>query len=216
VGRASADTWRLSSASGSATLHATLFLRDAFQLKPDDEPGIPPLLRGDVPDFSALVSNLDEREAAQSWTSWFERALSVELDVLTESQTMSVDAARAQFFDPPEFVSLAGSPALRVLAQSSHREALRWSKYHSSLTSDSLRHALRDSVVAPVAWETCAARHVSPARLRASVLVLDVEGLWTSFPRAGVVACSVAVVRKAAHLQECLREAFVQNLEATP
>lgn len=212
------NTWRLSVTPASATLHATLFLRDAFQLKPDDESGIPPHLIGDVPDLSALASNLDEREAALAWTPWWERALDVEVAALTNGAGAAApsDAARAQFFDPPEFTSLAGSPALRLLARTAHRESLRWSKFHSSLVRDSLAYALKDSVVSSVVWETCADRHVSPAQLHASILVFDVEGLWTTYPRAGVLACSVGALRKETLVQECLREAFIQTLGLEP
>jgi hypothetical protein len=201
---------------GSPTLHATLFIRDAFHLKPDDEPLIPPRLIRDVPDLSSLVSNLDVREAALAWTPWFERALDFECDALTGEgdATEPSDVARARFFDPPEFTGLWAWPALRAVARASHREALRWSKFHSTLSLDAVRHALRDSVVSSVAWTTCAALHVSPARLHAEVLVLDVEGDWTAFPRPGLLLCSANVVRRDSLMKESLSQAFEHALDA--
>jgi hypothetical protein len=214
VGRANAESWRITSAVASATLHATLFLRDAFHLKPDDESVIPPRLVGEVPDLSALVSNLDVREAAIAWTPWFERALDFECDSLVESPEVgtSRDRDRAGFFDPPEFASLWAWPALRSVARAAHREALRWSKFHATWSNDALRHALRDSAVASVAWETCAALHVSPSRIRASILVLDVEGEWTTYPRPGLLVCSANVLRREALLHDALRETFLKTL----
>jgi hypothetical protein len=208
------DSWTVTSALASQTLHATLFVRDAFHLKPDDEPIIPPRLNGDVPDLSRLVSSLDVREAAIAWTPWFDRALDFECQLLLEPALTppSIDAARAGFFDPPEFLSMWAWPALQSVARAAHREALRWGKVHSSLSKDALRHAHRDSVVASVAWETCASLHVSPARLRASVLVLDVEGVWSAYPEPGLLLCSTNVIRKESLLKEALREAFIQNL----
>ena len=214
--RTSADSWQITSAGASPTLHATLFVRDAFQLKPDDELVIPPRLVGHVPDLSPLVSNLDVRDAAIAWTPWFERALDFEIDTLTGSLEAggSSDLARARFFDPPEFTSLWAWPALQAVARASHREALRWNKFHATLTSEAVRHALRDSVVSSVAWETCAAMHVSPSRLRATILVIDVEGTWTAFPRPGLVLCSAAVVRKGSLVKDALRAAFLEILRS--
>jgi hypothetical protein len=210
------DSWTVTSARASQTLHATLFVRDAFHLKPDDEPIVPPRLNGDVPDLSRLVSNLDVREAAISWTPWFERALDFECQPLLEpaSAPASLDVARAGFFDPPAFMSMWAWPALQSVARAAHREALRWGKVHPSLSKDAVRHAHRDSVVASVAWETCAALHVAPARLRASILVLDVEGLWSTYPEPGLLLCSTSLIRKESLLKDAIREAFVQNLRS--
>ena len=212
--QSNADSWQLTSGVASATAHAVLFLRDAFQLKPEDESHIPPHLLGDVPDLSAIAPDHDAREVATSWTAWWEHALAFEVAGLCgdDGSDRARDEERAQFFDPPEFASLSESPSLRSIARSAHREALRWSKFHSAPSPDALRYALRDSVASPVVWETCVARHVSPGRLRATVLALNVEGLWATYPRAGVVVCSLGVLRKESHLQECLREAFHQTL----
>jgi hypothetical protein len=216
VERVNDDSWRITSAVASPTLHATLFVRDAFQLKPDDEPVIPPRLSGHVPDLSRLVSNFDVREAAIAWTPWFERALDFEFDAMTGRVDVGAasDAARARFFDPPEFNGLWAWPALQAAARASHREALRWNKFHATLSSEALHHSLRDSVVSSVAWETCAALHVSPARLRATVLVLDVEGTWSAHPHPGVLLCSANVARKASLLKDGLRETFLEALRA--
>jgi hypothetical protein len=214
VEQVNVDSWRVTSAVASPTLHATLFVRDAFQLKPDDEAVIPPRLSGHVPDLSRLVSNLDVREAALAWTPWFERALDFEFDSMTGRVVAGAasDAARAGFFDPPEFNGLWAWPALQAAARASHREALRWNKFHQTFSGEALHHALRDSVVSSVAWETCAALHVSPARLRATVLVVDVEGTWSAHPHPGMFLCSANLARKASLLKDGLRETFLETL----
>jgi len=215
-----ADSWHLSTSFGNATLHAALFLRDAFHLKPEDDATLPPRLMGDVPNLSALVPGFDPFEAACDWASWWERVLvyesAVALGEFTDREDHDVlrdlAAARAKVFDPPNFPSMADSPPLQSLAKAAHREALRWSKYRSSRSNPALHRVTRDSVVTRVAWETCVALHVTPSQLSATIMVLDVEGSWRSFPRPGLLLCSANVLRKESLFEEYLRETFLESL----
>jgi hypothetical protein len=215
-----ADSWHLSTSFGNATLHAALFLRDAFHLKPEDDAELPPRLMGDVPNLSALVPGFDPFEAALEWTSWWERALEYEARVALGEfdEGAEVDhlrdmaAARAKVFDPPNFLSMTDAPSLQSLARAAHREALRWSKYRSSRSNPALHRVARDSVVTRVAWETCVALHVKPSQLSATVIVLDVEGSWRTFPRPGLLVCSAHVLHKESLYEDYLRETFLDSL----
>ncbi|MCU1362510.1 MAG: hypothetical protein JWM55_338 [Acidimicrobiaceae bacterium] len=218
--RVDTDSWRLSTSFGNSTLHAALFIRDAFHLKPEHESSLPPRLTGGVPNVSALVPGFDPFEAALQWASWWERVVTYEAAVALGEFRGSDDgdslgdmaAARARVFDPPNFLSMSDAPSLRSLAQGAHREALRWSKYRSSRSNPALQRGTRDSVVTRVAWETCVALHVKPSQLSATVIVLDVEGSWRSFPRAGLLLCSANVFRKEPLFEKYLRETFLENL----
>jgi hypothetical protein len=216
VRKVDAETWHFSTTFGNATLHAALFLRDAFHLKPDDDDDLPPRLTGDVPNLSSLVPGFDPYEAALAWPRWWERTVEYEgalaLGEFKGDNLRDIDAARARVFDPPSFVSMKDAPSLRSLAQAAHREALRWSKYHSSSANAALQRGARSSVVSRVAWETCASLHVKPSSLRATVVVLDVEGSWRSAPRPGLLLCSANVLRKESLFAEYLRETFLENL----
>jgi hypothetical protein len=215
-----AESWHLSVNFGSATLHAALFVRDAFHLKPDDDDGLPPRLIGDVPNLSSLVPGFDPFEAALAWTSWWERVVNYEGAVALgdhsegsgEEILRAMSSARAKIFDPPAFASMEDTPSLRSLARVAHREALQWSKYHSSKLDPLVQRATRASVVSRVVWETCASLHLTPSQLRATVLVLDVEGSWRSFPRPGLMLCSANVLRKESHFEDSLRDVFLENL----
>lgn len=215
-----ADSWHLSTSFGNATLHAALFIRDAFHLKPEDDATLPPRLMGDVPNLSALVPGFDPFEAALQWAWWWERVVEYEANVALgqfdegegRDHLRDLAVARAMVFDPPNFESMSDSPTLRSLAKAAHREALRWSKYRSSRSNPALHRVARDSVVTRVAWETCVALHVKPSQLSASVIVLDVEGSWRSFPRPGLLLCSANVLRKESLFENYLRETFLESL----
>ncbi len=215
-----ADSWHLSVSGGSATLHAVLFLRDAFQLKPDEDDRLPARLAGDVPNLSSLVPGFDPFDAALEWTAWWDRALAYEVDVAQgefqqgsgEEILRAMASKRATFFDPPNFESMDDAPTLRALAKVAHREALQWNKFHSAKLESVVQRATRPSVVSRVAWETCVSLHVTPSQLRATVLVLNVDGSWRSFPRPGVMLCSANVLRKESNFEASLREVFLGNL----
>lgn len=212
--RAKVDSWRLRTSIGNSTLHAALYLRDAFHLKPEDESTIPPRLSGDVPDLTSQSLSIDTPEASKAWAAWWERALLHESAVargdfaedVQVGNLRALSAARARVYDPPAFVSMAETPALQALAHLAHREALAWSKYHSP------RLEVDDDVVAGVVWEMCASLHVNPAQLDATVIVLDVEGTWSAVSESGVLLCSPAVLRKDSAFEECLREVFLEGL----
>jgi hypothetical protein len=220
VQRIDADSWRLSTNFGNATLHAALFIRDAFHLKPDDDADLPPRLTGDVPNLSSLVPGFDPYEAAFAWPVWWERAVEYEGAVALGEFRESVHQgdfremalARAKVFDPPGFASMKDFPSLQSLARAAHREALQWSKYHSSRANPALQRGTRASVVSKVVWETCASLHLTPSRLSATIVVLDVEGSWKSLPRPGLLLSSATVLRKESLFEEYLREAFLENL----
>jgi hypothetical protein len=215
-----ADSWHLSTSFGNATLHAALFIRDAFHLKPEDDSALPPRLVGDVPNLSALVPGFDPFAAASEWVSWWERILEYETSVALgefrehedRDYLRDMASARAKVFDPPNFQSMSDSPSLRSLAKAAHREALRWSKYRSSRSNPALQRGTRESVVTRVAWETCVSLHVKPSQLSATVIVLDVEGSWRSFPRPGLLLCSATVLRKESLFENYLRETFLESL----
>ncbi|MFY9782423.1 MAG: hypothetical protein WAK12_02675 [Acidimicrobiales bacterium] len=215
-----AESWHLSTNFGNATLHGALFIRDAFHLKPDDDASLPPHLTGDVPNLFSLVPGFDPYEAALAWPLWWERAVEYEGAValgefrqsVREGNLRDMAQARAKVFDPPGFASLKDSPSLQSLARAAHREALQWSKYHSSRSNAALQRGTRASVVSKVVWETCASLHVTPARLSATVVVLDVEGSWRSSLRPGLLLCSANVLRKESLFEEYLRETFLENL----
>jgi hypothetical protein len=215
-----ADSWELSTIFGNATLHAALFLRDAFHLKPEDEDLLPPRLTGDVPNLSSLVPGFDPYDAGLAWSKWWEEVVEYEGAVALgefrgshgEDNLRAMSSARAQVFDPPGFESMDETPSLRSLARAAHREALQWSKFHSSRSDTATQRATRSSVVSRIVWETCVSLHVTPTQLSATVLVLEVDGSWRSFPRPGLMLCSANIVRKETHFEQSLRDVFLEHL----
>jgi hypothetical protein len=214
VPRTDSETWRLSTTFANPTLHAALFVRDAFHLKPEDETVIPPPLSGDVPNLTTLLLDVDTAEASRAWVPWWERVLRYEGAVargeyaedLRSGNLRAMSAARAEAFDPPKFATMDDTSALQSMARLAHREALAWSKYHAAHTT------VHEDVVANVVWEMCSSLHVNPAQLDATIIVLDVEGSWSAFCEPGVLLCSPALLRKDAAFEDRLREAFLQNL----
>jgi hypothetical protein len=210
----SSESWRLSTTHANPTLHAALFVRDAFHLKPEDEAAIPPRLSGDVPNLSSLALSVDAVDASHEWATWWEKVIRYEgsvargayADDVRDGNLRAMSVARADVFDPPYFSSMDKSPALQSLARTSHREALRWSKFHSTPVE------VPEPVVNSVVWEMCSFLHVNPARLDASIIVLDVEGVWSYLPEPGLLLLSQGALRKESVLEDRLREAFLEQL----
>jgi hypothetical protein len=203
-------------------LHCALYLRDAIRLKVEDHPGNPPRLVGDVPDRSQLLDREATRTAAARWPSWWHAVLAHQALTQLESSSEHADSlawlrelgARHQLvFDPPEWASLADSPALRHAARALWDEGCSWFER-------ARRPYLPPSDEDVFAWEQVRdgaeraidEHDVPPGAINGCAEVLLVEGSWWKLPTPGAAACSIAAARDPAAIPVILKEVFDSHL----
>lgn len=187
------------------SLHVALYVRDALRLETDGGAGDPPPLVGNVPGRSQVVGPVAVEAASGQWPSWW--CAVVELQASTRPQAMSEPAdpgARLRemaerhrlVFDPPQWKSLANTPALRHGVQELWVEACRW-------FYPTRQPYLPPSCKDVFAWEQvsnganrAATQHgVSPGAVDGCAQVLLVEGSWWQLVAPGAALCSVAAAR---------------------
>src|SRR3954447_18728016 len=131
---AGSDTWRFAH-DIDQSLHCALYLRDAIGLEVDDRAGNPPRLVGDIPDRSQLLDREATTTAAARWPSWWRAVVGNQALTPLQSSSEQTDsrawlgelAARHRLVvDPPEWASLADSPALQDAARTLWDEACEW------------------------------------------------------------------------------------------
>ena len=131
-----------------------------------------------------------------AWLDWWRRFIHVE--GATErgeyARVADSDAGRAQqraavfaVFDPPEFATLADSPSLQRAARQVCNQALQWKVEHRAVAPDRRSAWLAQKAVAESVIEEY---QVSPSRVSAGVIVLEVSGQWSNIPEPGVLLCS--------------------------
>jgi hypothetical protein len=150
----------------------------------------------------------------------------------------SCRAEIARVFDPRDFDHLAGCPSLQEAARRSCEQALVWWRDNrqngrqalsvpSSLeTLDSWNQGIRRSgVTAPIdqnssGWQSMKDiaeaimddYQVGAQRVRAGVIVLAVEGIWSNIPQPGVLLCSEAAIADGPLYAAELRRAIESGL----
>jgi hypothetical protein len=103
-----------------------------------------------------------------------------------EEWRYAIRVARTSVFDPFEgFQSLEESPLLRDAAMRTWKQGVEWSTQYQSRSlrrGSPLQKIVAESVIRE--------KKVAPERVKASVLLLSVEGKWSYFPEPGLLLCS--------------------------
>lgn len=130
--QAGSESWRFAH-DINQTLHALLYVRDAIGLDVEQTGGIPPRLAGEVPDRSAPLGPEDRRDAARDWPEWWHGAVASQArtqleppSARTERWLQEITERHRLVADPPEWSSLAGSPALQQAARALFLDGCRW------------------------------------------------------------------------------------------
>jgi len=218
---AGSESWRFAH-DIDQSLHCLLYLRDTLGLEVDDEPGNPPRLVGDIPQRSQLLDREATTAAAAQWPSWWRAAVGNQAFTQLQSPSDQTDprdwlrelAARHQLVvDPPEWASLADSPALQDAARALWDEGCEWS------------NSAREPYLPPwdedvfgweqvrVGAERAAVEHgVTSGAVNGCALVLLVEGSWWTLPTPGASLCSIAAARDPNTIPFILEAVFDSHL----
>lgn len=219
--RAGGESWRFAH-DIDQTLHALLYVRDALGVDVEENRGIPPRLESDVPDRSNLV-DLDARhEVAQSWPVWWHDAVAAHARTELGPQGAGQDQWRRSVVerhrlvaDPPEWSSLATTPALQQAARALYVEGCRWADTARRPLLPPARHDVFTwELVRDVAEATAAEHGVSVGAINGCALVLVVEGNWWELASPGVAVCSVAAATEPASTVAILRQVLASPLAA--
>ena len=207
--------WRLSLYSDQAT-HLILYVRDACQLNATGY-DVPPPLVGEIEIVELGLSLEDQRTTSEEWLSWWRRFIHVEsqvqLDFRSEEERGDLDGraartVRTSVFDPlEEFQSLRETPLLRDAARKSWRQGAKWTKMYQS------REVGRGLPIARTVAESFAQqRQVSPERVGACVLLLNVTGKWSCLSEPGVLLCSYETFKDEVQFEFELEGVFESGL----
>lgn len=211
-------SWRFGYGNGNCShLLGALFARDSAGLAILPEPDVPPplaaeWLAGELPPGLATLTAADLMAAAGQWLEWWRALLA---DTVAEAGSRPpadadmadvlawVASRHAAVFDPPEFGSLAGWPALRAVARATQQAHPRVPD-----RSGSFNHQLTRSI----AEQTAADFGVPLDAIDATAHVLDVQGSWWRVIGPGCVLCSPAATTDSAVAAELLRAVFASRL----
>jgi hypothetical protein len=188
------ESWRIG-IGGEHAVHSLLFIRDVWGLEPSGA-DVPPALVGGLPEIEPDLSSDQRAEMSAAWLEWWRRFIHVE--GATErgefARVADRDIGRARqraavfaVFDPPEFATLAESPSLQRAARQVCNQALQWRVEHRAVAPDRRSAWLAQKAVAESVIEEY---QVSPSRVSAGVIVLEVSGQWSNIPEPGVLLCS--------------------------
>jgi hypothetical protein len=212
-------SWRLS-LDNPQSLDIALFVRDSVGLVAPPSPEVPPLLALRTSDHTAVLTDAARIEAGGQWLGWWRRLIAFEIsprpspgsdEEWVAQSRRSLDEYQ-RVMDPPDFDSMADLPALRTAAATTFNAATGWL---SATRRPATRPPLLDqTLLRDVVQEVIAAHGVSPDRLDAAVLVLDVAGAWQYLARPGAVFCSTSTFNDPVAVRSLLREAFVSGLDA--
>ena len=216
-------SWRVD-IGNEQVAHALLYVRDACQLIPADDPIVPPRLADQVPDRSSMMAFGHRAAAAEDWLDWWTRLVRFEgsrfwenmLDLnVSESNVPDAVAAHLRGVGSLDHGNKADEPSLQVVASTMAGEALSWASRSRRPIERQRRHA-HWHVGRAVAEEIIDAYQVSPDRVRAGVTVLAVDGAWGHVSEPGVLLCSETAFEDEALFARLLREAFETGLARRP
>jgi len=132
--KAGTESWRFAH-DIDESLHCVLYLRHVLGLQIEDDGVIPPRLAGDVPDRSQVLGPASALAAAARWPSWWRAVVNqgapTQLGPSSQQNGLQnwvreIATWHGPVFDPPEWASLEGSPALRDAARTLWIESCRW------------------------------------------------------------------------------------------
>ena len=213
---AGSASWSLST-SVDAMPHAALYIRDALDLKPACD-GAPPPLSHRPPDRRSVLTEEERDQAGAQWPGWWQAILSLEArmhepsdrrDFAAWHAPMAAERART-VGDPPDFEALTDRPALKKAVVELFREAHNYSDHTRS--PDPGEAYIPWAITRDVAEEVAARHGVSLNEVRGVVIILGVEGVWSTVLEPGVVVCSLGCLGDDAIATELVRTAFETGL----
>lgn len=211
-------SWRFRQGN-SQLLHLALFTRDAAGLVIKSSADIPPPLTWDPADHGEVI-NADQRaEAATQWVEWWSRLLAHVVEDAKRSQNESGGEVTERLrlmaewqdraFDPPEFQSLANSPALQNAVIATFEEGLEWfNRSGPDVEHVTTSESFDGEVVRNAAENLAAERGVPLGDLRAVIHILDVQGMWSYLVAPGCALCSRSLTGDANAASLLLHDAF--------
>ena len=219
--RAGGESWRFAH-DIDQTLHALLYIHDALGLKIEEARGIPPRLAGDVPDRSKLLGSDARHDVARNWPAWWRGAVAARAKTElgtpgagTEESLREIATRHRLIADPPEWLSLANSPALQQAARALYVEGCRWSDTVRRPLLPPARHDVFTwELVRDVAEATAAEHNVSVGAINGCALVLIVEGSWWELVSPGVALCSATAATDPDSTVAILRQVLASPLAA--
>lgn len=216
-------SWRGSVSSGVTLPHRALFIRDSCKLPVRPHPANPPRLLGEVTDHSAGLSTDLLTDAGSEWLSWWHDVITFQVREErigsftggdSKERIRSDYTAYQALFDWPALSALQSKPALRLAAQLSLDDALRFR--NAAKPVPQLGRVPRPIAVdlAPIAEALIERRAISPDQLDAAIVVLAVGGDWSYRPAPGVLLCSIATAQDAGKIAPLIEATFLSGVDA--
>lgn len=223
--RAGAESWRGVIDTNPRLVHEALYVRDACGLGVVDDPSVPPRLLGEVVDHTSDLTLETRQSAGKQWLSWWHSMIvfegaqqlgTLQLPGAGIERHEALAAVYESLLDWPEFDVLADQPALREAVRASYEDASRWQseRSHEEARARRTRGEFGHGAFRPIAEALVERLGVQPGRLRAGVLVIGVEGEWSSLVVPGVLCCSESIVADPEQFPALVEKAFVSGLDA--
>lgn len=212
---AGSESWRVGRNHGDQALHVALYVRDRFQIVANG-PDVPPSLIRRVPTSQIPTEFQNAGDLCAQWLWWWRHLTDVNGRQLLGSNSRDVDKigpsqkpnAESRYFDPFDgFQSLDAHPQLQGLVTASWKQGIEWSR-----TFISPIPKRGSTVPREVAKSVIAAFQVSPERVNAGVIILAVQGHWSTIVSPGVLLCSDSTYADDARFSSELRRAFESQL----
>jgi hypothetical protein len=215
--KAGTESWRFAH-DIDESLHCVLYLRDVLGLQIEDDGVMPPRLAGDVPDRSQVLGPASAVVAAAWWPSWWRAVVNQGAPTQLGSSSQQnglqnwvreIATWHGPVFDPPEWASLEGSPALRDAARMLWIESCRrFGPAREPYLPPSCLDVFAWDQVRDAAERAADEHKVNPGKVNGCAQVLLVEGSWWHIVAPGVALCSIAAARDPAIAPVILKVAF--------
>ena len=218
--RAGSSSWRLSVNDSPQTTSFALFVREALDLPVPPSPDTPPRRGAGKAHREVNLSAAERQEAGEQWLAWWCRLVDVDFrthaPMPTEGDIHALIRARMaerqRVFDPPTFSALSDSPALQTVALAAFEDFNRQNGTRERRNPRGQR-GFDATLTRDVADALIAELSISPDRLDASVLTIDVPGHWFHIAGPGTAICSLDLASDAQAAESLLRAVFVSGLE---
>jgi hypothetical protein len=191
---------------------------------------VPPRLAGQVDRRDGLLPSAQHASAAAQWLAWWRHILAhlAQESVARRSvgdhkheRLHSAATRRGDFFDPPGFAALAGTPELRLAVTATYYDGVSWFgrwqpepppagvTYGMKPPSEDVTPAgFRLAVIRDAAKSVASERRAPSGDLRAVAHVIDVEGYWSYLIAPGCRICSTDVAASPDAAGRFLRQVF--------
>lgn len=219
------ESWRLTVDDNSNLLQVALYVRDACGLDVTVDHSIPPRLLGTVVDHRDDLTAQIRQSAGEQWMAWWQTIIALvgaqELGTLQLpsepfERLEAMTAVHESLLDWPELDGFGDRPALREAVRVSYEDATRWlsQRARGAVRGRRMRATYDGATLGSIVRALVERLGVEPGRLRAAVLVVGVEGDWSSLVAPGVLVCSESVTVAPARFAALVESAFVSGLDA--